>query len=122
MRIWNEIVDCIIQSIKIEYNGTHCPHRETPLYGRSAYWRIYTQDGQFVSKITTPVKTLNPKPKTLEKLFRAELKKRLQAIERVVETDHYGMIVTYEVDPYHVRSLIELVERKYINLDFKKAV
>lgn len=114
MWIWNECVEMIIKhkSFRAEYHGTHAPHNNTPLYGRRAYWRIYVGD-RFIAKVTTPVKSMNPKQATLDKLLKAEIKKRIEAISERVELDHYGMVVIIKTDPYSIRPLTELIEGQY---------
>lgn len=115
MNIYNSCIDLIVQQCRIEYNGTHAPHNETPLYGRRAYWRVYIGDS-YVCKITAPVKSLNPKQATLDKLFKAELAKRIQAIGYSLDVDHYGCMRVISVDPYGVRALVDLLEGKYTDI------
>lgn len=114
MRIGDKLVDEIIKGLKVEYNGCHAPHNSTPLYGRAAYWRIYLLDGTFIAKITTKVKVMRPNAKTLSKLFRAELKRRIEAIGPVCETDNYGQVVVYDQDPYCVGRVLDIIENKFI--------
>lgn len=122
MRIWNSIIDKMMQSprLRVEYGGCHAPHNETPLYGRNAYWRLYIDDA-FIAKVTAPVKAMEPKPATLEKLLKAAVKARIENIGEVCETDHYGQIYVVKCDPSSVRRLLELVEGQYIDLPFPKA-
>ena len=120
MYIDSFVIDCIYSKIKIEYSGTHAPHNDTPLYGRRAYWRLYMPDGTYVAKVTAPVKTINPRQKTLEKLLKAELRKRLGEIGFRMDIDNYGCMRVVESDPYSVRRLLELVEGKYTNIHFKE--
>lgn len=121
MYIQNDILDLMISKLTIEYSGTHNSDLKNPLWGRRAYWRIFMQDYGFVCKITAPVKSINPTQKTLNKLFRAELKKRLNAIDTIVQTDHYSQIHVIEIDPYSVRTLLKCVQGKYLNLEKKTA-
>lgn len=123
MLIWNSLVDLIVDSPKltVEYSGTHCPHPETPLYGRAAYWRLYIAGYGFMAKVTAPVKVLNPQPKTLDKLLRAEIKRRIEAIQDVVETDHYGQVYVIHRDPYGVERLLDLIKGEYVDLLQRKS-
>lgn len=120
MYIDSFVIECIISKLKIEYGGCHAPHNDTPLYGRRAYWRVYLEDGTYVAKITTPVKTLNPKPKTLNKLLRAELRNRLGEIGYRMDIDNYGCMRVVESDPYSLKRLLELVDGKYMDIHFKQ--
>lgn len=120
MYIDNSLLNLLISQLTIEYNGCHAPHRETPLYGRAAYWRVYYKD-TYLNKITTPVKSLNPKPETLKKLFKKELQKRIEAIHERCTADHYGQIHLEQRDPYSIRPMLELIlVGKYPHFDFKK--
>ena len=115
MRIWSSVVDLIIKQARVEYSGTHSPDPNCPLYGRCAYWRIYIGD-TYVCKVTARVKTLNPKQATLDKLLRAELQRRIEAIGFCMDVDHYGQMREIRVDPYGVRPLLDLVEGKYMDI------
>jgi hypothetical protein len=116
MYIQDALIDLILDTCKFEYNGTHCPHRETPLYGRAAYWRAYLPTGTYVCKITTPVKTLNPKPATLRKLLKAELKSRIREIGNNCTFDHYGQVEIRHCDPSGVMPLVESIKGMYPDL------
>lgn len=116
MRIYDEILDAIIENIKIEYNGTHNSDKDSPLWGRCAYWRLYHLDGEYISKITTPVKSIRPAKATLDKLLKAELKKRIEAIVEHCETDHYGQVHIYMRDPYSIRSILKVVEGQFLDI------
>lgn len=113
MHIWETLLDCLISQIKIEYNGTHNSDPSAPLYGRRAYWRLYLSDGTYVCKMTTPVKSINPKQRTLDKLFKAELKRRIEAISEHVTTDDYGRVQIEYRDPYSVKRLLDAIVGKY---------
>ncbi len=113
MYISNSLLELIISRCTIEYNGTHNSDRNNPLWGRAAYWRVYVPGIGFACKITTPVKSINPKQKTLDKLLRAELRKRIEAIQETCETNHYGEVQVFMRDPYSVRSLVESIDGAY---------
>lgn len=119
MYIQKSIVQAILKSKKvtIEYSGTHNSDFKNPLYGRRAYWRLYLQDVGFVCKVTTPVKSLNPKKETLDKLLEAELLKRLSAIDLSVDLNSYGQVTgPREIDPYSVKRLLSVVVGEYLDL------
>lgn len=120
MTIPNSLIDLIISRCTIEYNGTHAPwsqeHGNNGLYGRHAYWRVFVPGIGFCCKITAPVKSINPKQKTLDKLLRAELRKRIEAIQEHVETDHYGQLYIAMRDPYSVRRLVESIDKAYVTM------
>jgi hypothetical protein len=120
MYISNRVLDLLIELIKVEYGGCHAPHNDTPLYGRSAYWRIYLPDGTFVAKITTPVQSLNPTKKTLQRLFKAELKQRINDIQIVMDTTYSGQMFISERDPSSVKPLMKFLENKYYDLELSK--
>jgi hypothetical protein len=120
MYIENAILDLLISKLTIEYSGTHNSDTKNPLWGRCAYWRVFAQDQGFVCKITTPVKCINPRPETLKKLFRAELKKRFESIHERFTSNHYGEMHLEYRDPYGVKPLLKLLERKYYDLELKK--
>lgn len=122
MRIYNQILDAIIENIKIEYNGTHNSDSAAPLWGRAAYWRLYHLDGEYISKVTAPVKSIQPSKATLDKLLKLELKKRIEAIVEHCETDHYGQVHIYMQDPYHIRSILKVVEGQFLHLLRQKKV
>lgn len=122
MRIANSLIDLILSRCTVEYNGTHNSDRQNPLWGRAAYWRIYVPGYGFSCKITAPVKTMHPRQSTLNKLLKAELRKRLEAIEETCETNHYGEVQVYMTDPYSVRPLINAIDGAYTEYstnDFK---
>lgn len=121
MYIDNALLDILIKTLVIEYNGTYNSDPKNPLLGRAAYWRVYLEGYGFVCKITTPVKSIKPKQATLDKLLRAELKKRIEAIHERATTNHYGEIGIEYRDPYNVRRLVESLERKYIQIYFKNS-
>lgn len=120
MYISDSLIELIISRCTIEYNGTHNSDRKNPLWGRAAYWRVYVPGYGFCCKITAPVKSINPKQKTLDKLLRAELRKRIEAIQETCETDHYGEVHIYMLDPYSVRRLVESIDKAYTNWDGEK--
>lgn len=122
MYIEQSLLDLLISKLRIEYNGCHSPNHGDgqTLYGRAAYWRVYDSDGTYLAKITTPVKTMEPKPKTLEKLFRAELQKRIEAIHERCTTDHYGHIQVERRDPYSMRRMLDLILNRYYDLEIEK--
>jgi hypothetical protein len=107
MKINNKRLDRIISKLTIEYNGCHAPWSDTPLYGRNAYWRIYINN-TFVAKITAPVKSMQPRNNTLQKLFKSALKKRLERIRKAILIDDYGYEYRRKLDPSSLRSLIPL--------------
>jgi len=114
MYIQNTIIEFILTQVEVEYSGTHNSDPKAPLYGRCAYWRIYL-DGSFVCKITTPVKSINPKPATLHKLLVEELSKQFRAIQDRIETNEWGQIWRQHSDPYSVEKLLSVVkERGYV--------
>ncbi len=115
MYIENSLLDLIISKLTIEYSGCHNSDSKNPLWGRAAYWRIYVGD-TYIAKITTPVKSLEPTKKTLDKLFRAELKKRIEAIHERFTTDHYGNMQIEQRDPYSMKRLLGMFENKYYDL------
>lgn len=117
MYISNSLLELIINRCTVEYNGTHTPwskeYGNKGLYGRCAYWRVYAPGLGFICKITTPVKSINPKQKTLDKLFRIELRKRIEAIQETCEINHYGEVNISMRDPYSVRSLVNSIDGAY---------
>jgi hypothetical protein len=66
-------------------------------------------------KITAPVKSLNPKQATLDRLLREALKERINNIREVCETDHYGKVYIVKRDPSSICPLVELIEGEYID-------
>lgn len=112
MRISDYLLNVIISELRIEYNGTHNSDPKSPLWGRCAYWRIYLGD-TYINKITAPVKSINPKQATLNRLLKLELKKRINAIEESLECSHYGEIVKVFCDPYSIMPLIKAFEGRY---------
>jgi len=121
MYISSQVLDLLISKLVIEYNGTHNSDPKSSLWGRRAYWRIYMHGHGFAGKITTPVKSINPKPATLQKLFRAELRKRFEAVQMQCCTDHYGQIYQQTADPYSVLPLLKAVEGKYLDIELRQA-
>jgi hypothetical protein len=119
MYIDNHLLDILISTLKIEYNGTHNSDPESPLWGRRAYWRVYLADGSYSAKITAPVKSINPRPATLAKLFRAELKRRIESIHERCTTDHYGNIQIEYRDPCSVKRIVESITNKYVDIHFR---
>lgn len=115
MYIQDSLLDLLISQLTIEYNGTHNADSKNPLWGRHAYWRVYL-NGSFVAKITTRVHSINPRPETLKKLFKAELKKRIGAISETVEADHYTQVYILQRDPYGVRRLVEHLKGQFYDL------
>lgn len=125
MFIQTSIVNAIIVSpkIRIEYSGTHNSDPKNPLYGRRAYWRLYLEGYGFVCKVTAPVRSINPKQSTLNKLLVTTLKERLSAIDYVVGLNPYGEISKpYKIDPYSCEKLLDAVTGEYIDLLNKKDV
>jgi hypothetical protein len=113
MYVSDYLLNLVIKTITVEYSGTHCPDPKNPLYGRCAYYRLYTPGGGFACKLTFPVKSLNPKQATLDRLFKAELKRRFEAIHERLDTDHYGQMSVVWRDPSGVRVLLKHLEGKY---------
>lgn len=113
MRISNSLIDLILSRCTVEYNGTHNSDRNNPLWGRHAYWRVSVPGYGYCRKITAPVKSINPKQKTLDKLLRAELRKRIEAVQETCETNHYGEVCIYMTDPYGVRPLLNAIDGAY---------
>lgn len=118
MYIDNALLDLIIASplVTIEYSGTHNSDPKAPLWGRRAYWRVYIQGSGFAFKITAPVKSISPKKATLDKLFKAELKNRFEAIGEHFTTDHYGRMQVEYRDPYSVKQLLKVAEGYYYDM------
>lgn len=114
MYIQDSLVDLILKRVKIEYSGLHSSNG----WSARAYFRLYTQDDTFLAKVVTgPIKSKNPKQKTLDKALKTELKKRFQSIQIVVDTDHYGQVSKPRiVDPYSVMKLVDLIQSKYYDL------
>lgn len=123
MYIDNVLLDILIESLVIEYNGTHAPWcnklGNKGLWGRAAYWHVSVPGTNISHKITARVKSLNPKPETLKKLFRAELQRRIESIHERVTTDHYGQTYLWSLDPSGMRPLVQTILGKYINIHYK---
>lgn len=119
MYISNSLIELILSRCTVEYSGTHAPHcpklGNKGLWGRAAYWRVYVPGVGFTCKITAPVKSINPKQATLDKLLRAELRKRIEAIQETTELNHYGEVETFMRDPYSVRRLVESIHGAYVD-------
>jgi hypothetical protein len=119
MYIENSALDLLIKTLRIEYSGTHNSDPKAPMWGRRAYWRLYLGD-TYIAKVTAPVKSLQPKQITLDKLLKAELRKRIEAITERLQFDHYGQMQIVALDPYSVRRLVESLEGKYIDIEMRK--
>lgn len=121
MYISNSLIELIISRCTIEYSGTHAPYcpklGNKGLWGRAAYWRVYMPRYGFACKITAPVKSLNPRKATLDKLLRAELRRRIEAIQETCETNHYGEVCVYMKDPYSMCVLVESIQGAYTQWD-----
>lgn len=115
MRIDNYLIDLIVANIRVEYCGTHNSDPNSPLLGRAAYFRLYHKDGTYISKVTTPVKVINPSIKTRDMLLKRELKRRIEAIQETCETDRYGQVHIYMIDPYSIRRVLDAIEGKYVH-------
>ena len=111
MRITNTIVKRILDNAEITYRGCHSPDRNSPLYGRAAYYMIDH------TKVTFPVDTLEPTEDQLLEGLYAELKQRLESIELTIDTSWNGCMSLITVDPYSVKCLLDkYVEGQYIDL------
>lgn len=117
MKIYDSLIDLILSRCKVEYNGTHNSDPKSPLWGRRAYWRVSIPGYGFCCKITAPVKSINPKQKTLDRLLRAELRRRIEEIQEICETNHYGEVSIYMRDPYGVRPLVNAISGAYTYYD-----
>lgn len=120
MKIYDEVLDAILENIKIEYAGTHNSDVNSPLWGRAAYWRLYHLDGTYITKVTAPVKSIRPSSATLSKLLKAEVRKRIEAIQERCEADDYGQVHVYMNDPYIIRSILSVVEGEFLHILRKK--
>ncbi len=120
MYIGNSILDLIMKEITIEYNGTHNSDPKAPLWGRRAYWRISHKNLRGCMKITTKVYSVNPRSETLKKLLRVEIKRRIEAIQECMTLDNYGQMYIQQSDPYSIRPLIEIFERKFLEFEMRK--
>lgn len=120
MKIDDVLIDCILEEVNLEYGGCHNSDRDNPLWGRCAYYRVYSKDGHYLSKITFPVKTLEPRESTRLKLLRAEIKHRVESITEYCTTTWSGQVVIEERDPYSVQCLLDLIKNKYISIHYKK--
>lgn len=78
------------------------------------------QDGTYISKVTAPVKVINPSKKTQLALLKAELKRRIGAIQEVCEADRYGQVQVYMIDPYSIRRILDVVEGRFVNVQYNK--
>jgi hypothetical protein len=114
MYIQESVLNLIISKCTIEYSGTHNPDPKHPLWERRACWRVFVPNYGFACKITTPVTSLNSTKKTLDKLFKAELRKRIEAIQETCTTDHSGMVVVFTIDLHSIRSILKCVEGSYV--------
>lgn len=113
------MIERILDNAEIEFRGCHTPHNDTPLYGRRAYYMIDN------CKVTFPVKSINPKAKTLRQGLIKELKRRIESIGYKLDTSWSGYMSLVQCDPYSVKSLFETyINNQYIDHTYrtKKAV
>lgn len=115
-----------------EYHGTHGAHTNTlpsnpnatpaqikahKLWGLCAYWRINIPAKGIYLKITHPVKSFKPSKATLDRALKAALKERIDAIQIILDTTHYGQMFINEIDPSGVKPLIaHLLDGQYYDL------
>lgn len=108
--VTDRMIERIIDNADIEFRGCHAPHRETPLYGRAAYFMIDH------CKVTFPVNSLNPRKSTLRKGLIKELRRRIESIGYRMDVSWSGYMQLCEYDPYSVKRLVEkYLDRQYID-------
>ncbi len=114
MYIYSSIIEQIIKRCTFEYSGVHSSNG----WPGRAYWRVYVPEYGFACKIVSgPLRSKNPKQATLDKALRAELKRRFDAVQVIVDTDHYGQVSSPRInDPTGVMQLLKAVEGKYLHL------
>lgn len=103
--VTNKMIERIIDNADIEFRGCHSPDRNNPLYGRAAYFMIDH------TKVTFPVKSLNPRKSTLRAGLIKELRRRIESIGYRMDVSWSGYMQLCEYDPYSVKRLLE----KYVN-------
>lgn len=99
IHVSRKMIERIIDNAEIEFRGCHAPHKDTPLYGRKAYFMVDD------CKITFPVKSINPRTKTLREGLINELKRRVEAIKLCVDVSWSGCMRVVKYDPYSVERL-----------------
>ena len=118
MYLSDSLLDLVLKRCSVEYRGLH----SSGGWPSRAYYML-SVEGKSLSSckvVTQPIKAKQPKQATLDKALRAELRRRFDAVQVLVETDHYGQVQQPRIiDPHGVLPLLQTISGNYVYLMMK---